>query len=260
MKNTFIIMLFRKQIPNLITLSNLTCGVLAIIFLFQGKYAVLPSLLILLGAVFDFFDGMVARLLRVSSKIGVELDSLADVITFGVAPSFIAFDLVQKAIGNGWNVGAITPVLPYLTLIMAPLSAFRLAKFNIDERQTHSFLGMPTPMNAFFWLSIPLIVEFSENKGLFRGIPPEGFYENWAAWLSNPWFVIIAAWVLGILLVTELPLFALKLKSLTWNGNAIPFTFLAISGILILLFSVVSIPFIVLLYVLLSIISNIRQQ
>ena len=252
--------MLRKQIPNIITLSNLMCGVLAIVFLLQGHNPLLPSLLILLGAVFDFFDGMVARLLRVSSKIGVELDSLADVITFGVAPSTIAFRLVQQAIDNGWNVGATTEFIPYLALIMAPLSAYRLGKFNVDERQTHCFLGLPTPMNALFWLSIPLIVEVSENHNMFWGIPLYDLYDMFAIVLSNPWFVVIMAWLLGILLVTELPLFSLKFKSLRWKENVIPFTFLILSTLLILLFSVISIPFIVFLYVLLSIISNTKYQ
>lgn len=252
--------MLRKQIPNVVTLSNLVCGVLAIIFLFQGRNPLFPSLFILLGAVFDFFDGMVARLLQVSSKIGVELDSLADVITFGVAPSMIAFQLVQQAIETGWNVGIVTEFIPYLTLIMAPLSAYRLAKFNVDERQTHCFLGLPTPTNALFWLSIPLIIEASKNQEMFWGIPLQGFYSGLAAVLSNPCFVVMMAWTLGILLVTELPLFSLKFKSFKWKENSIPFSFLILSAILITLFSAVSIPFIVFLYVLLSIISNIKQR
>ena len=183
------------------------CGGIASAFAFQADYR-MAVLFIILGAVFDFFDGMTARLLHVSSPIGKELDSLADVITFGLAPSAILFSLFRELQYPGaW--ASFRDLVPYTAFLMAAFSALRLAKFNLDERQSTSFIGLPTPANALFWSSLTL--------GL----------HTWL--LSLPCgivWLLAGMLVMSGLLVAELPLFALKFKSLSWKGNRIKYIFL----------------------------------
>ncbi len=202
----------KKHIPNTITCCNLICGCIATLFAFHAKtdescyfFAVL---FIVLGATFDFFDGMTARLLHVSSPIGKELDSLADVVTFGVAPSAILFSFF----GELQYPAFLEPArfyLPFAAFIMAAFSALRLAKFNLDERQTSSFIGLPTPANALFWGSLVL-----GQHAWLTSLP------NGILWL------LPAMLLFCYLLVAELPLFALKFKDLSWSHNAIRFIFL----------------------------------
>lgn len=197
----------KKHIPNTITCCNLICGAVATHFAFNANYKMAVTMIIL-GAVFDFFDGMTARLLHVSSPIGKELDSLADDITFGLAPSAILFSLL-KEMPYPECLSPVQSYLPYLAFIMAAFSALRLAKFNLDERQSTSFIGVPTPANALFWGSLTV-----------------GLHDQL---LSSPTYVcLILAGILlfSYLLVAEIPLFALKFKTLTWKDNWVKYVFL----------------------------------
>lgn len=229
-------MSIKKHIPNTITCCNLICGCIATYWAFCGIYDT-ALFFIILGAVFDFFDGMSARLLKVSSPLGLQLDSLADDITFGFAPSAILFDfLKQNATQLPWHY------LAYIAFVMAAFSALRLAKFNIDERQTTSFIGLPTPANALFWGS--LIVGGEE-------------------WLSSsPYYIYSVIAMLFIschLLIAEIPMFALKFKTWGWKGNEIKYIFILSCIPLLLLLGVSGIAAIIAWYVILSIATTKRN-
>lgn len=228
-----------RQIPNTITCCNLVSGCIAVSYAFDGLYAA-SFLFIVIGAVFDFFDGMSARLLGVSSPIGKELDSLADCITFGLAPSAIIYTFLAT---QPWLelVPVVGRYVPYTAFVMAAFSALRLAKFNLDERQTTSFIGMPTPANALFWAS--LVVGS----------------EAWLSSSSSPWtvagvvaLVLVCSW----LLVAEIPMFALKFKHWGWRGNELKYVFVITSAILLAVFRLSGFAAVVAWYVLLSVISN----
>ncbi|MGN0280831.1 MAG: CDP-diacylglycerol--serine O-phosphatidyltransferase [Prevotella sp.] len=226
-----------KHIPNALTSSNLICGCIATAFAFGGCYEK-ALLFIILGAVFDFFDGMSARLLNVSSPIGKELDSLADDVTFGVAPSAMTFGILSTNDYPIWLQG-ISSLLPYLAFIMAAFSAIRLAKFNLDERQATSFIGVPTPANALFWGS--LIVGFEDVLS------------------STPYMtllIIAMIFVCSYLLIAEIPLFALKFKHWGWKGNEVKYVFIVSSLLLLAIFDVAGIAVVIGWYVILAVISN----
>lgn len=231
----------KKQIPNLITACNLICGCLALMQIAEGEL-IYASLFVLGGAFFDFFDGMAARLLKVSSPIGAELDSLADVVTFGLVPAFLAFSLIKIENSYQW--------LPYVALIIAVFSAFRLAKFNVDERQTNSFIGLPTPANALFWISIPLMTWQMENGYSFISI------HLLVDFLTSLPVLLLLSIALSIALVAEIPLLSLKFKNLQWKDNKSRFLLVLISFVSILLFYFAAIPFIILLYFIISMIEN----
>ena len=194
--------MLKKHIPNTITCCNLISGCIATYFAFQGDYRT-ALLFIIIGAVFDFFDGMVARLLHVSSPIGKELDSLADDITFGFAPAAIIFSYLSALTANSqWPIA-------FLAFIMAAFSALRLAKFNLDERQALGFIGLPTPANALFWGA--LIGGLHGNQLYFEGME---------------WCIIVGIFISSYLLISEIPMFALKFKTWGWKGNEIKYIFL----------------------------------
>ena len=223
----------KKHIPNTITCLNLISGCIATYWAFQSNYE-LALLFIVIGAVFDFFDGMSARLLHVSSPIGKELDSLDDDITFGFAPSAIVFSYLnsQLSIVN-------CQFVPYLAFIMAAFSALRLAKFNLDERQALGFIGLPTPANALFWGS--LIVGCGD-------------------WLSSQpyafWLLLVGTFVSSYLLVSEIPMFALKFKTWGWKGNEVKYIFLITCIPMLLLLGVSGLAAIIAWYVILSVIHD----
>ena len=221
--------MIKKHIPNTITCLNLISGCIATYWAFQGNYE-LALLFIVIGAVFDFFDGMVARLLHVSSPIGKELDSLADDITFGFAPSAIVFSFLVPLTSH------LSPLTPYLAFIMAAFSALRLAKFNLDERQAMGFIGLPTPANALFWGA--LIVGMGDKM---TSLP----YAEYAILAG----IFISSW----LLVAEIPMFALKFKKWGWKGNEVKFIFLITCIPLLLLLEVSGLAAIIAWYVILSI-------
>ena len=231
--------MIKKHIPNTITCLNLISGCIATYWAFLGDYE-LALLFIVIGAVFDFFDGMSARLLHVSSPIGKELDSLADDITFGFAPSAIVFDWLHTLF-----LSQITPssdfaaymlaIASYSAFIMAAFSALRLAKFNLDERQAMGFIGLPTPANALFWGS--LIV---------------GLGDEIATLPYAPWIVIAMVFITSCLLVSEIPMFALKFKTWGWKGNEVKYIFLLTCIPLLLLLGVSGLAAIIAWYVILS--------
>lgn len=246
----------KRQIPNVITLFNFLCGVLSVVALLLWKEPVWASCFIICGAIFDFFDGMTARALKVSGAIGKELDSLADVVSFGVAPSLIAVNLLLENQCNYDFLRFGNGLICYLPLFMAIMSCYRLAKFNIDTRQTLSFIGLPTPANALIWLSVPIINYLQANTIVLWGIDSLNFHNFLQSIMNNPYFIIILSIIMGVLLVCEVPLFALKFKNLSWQDNKIKFIFLSFSLLFVILFNFYAIPFIILFYILLSLINN----
>jgi CDP-diacylglycerol--serine O-phosphatidyltransferase len=224
--------MLKKHIPNTITCCNLISGCIATYWAFEGDYQ-LALLFIVIGAVFDFFDGMSARLLGVSSPIGKELDSLADDVTFGFAPSAIVFSFLSSLTANSQLP------LAFLAFIMAAFSALRLAKFNLDERQAMGFIGLPTPANALFWGS--LIVGLGDSIAIL----PYAEYLLLAG-------VLISSW----LLVSEIPMFALKFKTWGWQGNEVKYIFLLTCIPLLLLLNVSGLAAIIAWYVILSAINH----
>ena len=204
--------------------------------------AKLALLFIVIGAVFDFFDGMVARLLHVSSPIGKELDSLADDITFGFAPSAIVFDYLCS-FHIHW------PVIPFLAFIMAAFSALRLAKFNLDERQALGFIGLPTPANALFWGSLIVgLQDWSEDYSLFT------------IHSSLPYIILVGTFISCWLLIAEIPMFALKFKTWGWKGNEIKYIFILSCIPLLLFLGVSGLAAIIAWYIILSIITTKKSK
>ena len=234
----FILNKIKRNIPNAITCGNLLCGCLAItqVFLDDLVWAVY---LVGIAAVLDFMDGFFARLLHVSSPIGKDLDSLADMVTFGVVPGMIMFKLAETTIEQG----AYAYEAEYLAFLIPVFSAIRLAKFNHDTRQSESFIGLPTPANAILITSIPLILIQTGNEQSFM-------------FLRNPYTLALISCVLSYLLIAELPLFSLKFKSFGWKGNEIRFMFLLLSLLLLITLHFVGIPLIIVLYIVMSVGNN----
>jgi len=230
----------KKHIPNTITCLNLISGCIATYWAFQGDYQ-MALLFIVIGAVFDFFDGMVARLLHVSSPIGKELDSLADDITFGFAPSAIVFDFLCKFHTHLFFI-------PYLAFIMAAFSALRLAKFNLDERQALGFIGLPTPANALFWGALIYTLQWKELLEPYQ-LPEIYFYG-----------ILVLLPISCYLLVSEVPMFALKFKTWGWKGNEIKYIFILSCIPLLLFLGISGIAAIIAWYVILSIITTKRNK
>jgi len=203
---------------------------------FQGRYE-WAAFFIILGAVFDFFDGMLARLVKAYSNIGKELDSLADDISFGMAPALMVFSLF-KEVHYPEFLSGLQEYVPYLAFLIAVFSALRLAKFNVDERQTSSFIGMPTPANALFWAS--LIV---------------GSHDFFVSPGFNAVYLFILVLITSVLLVAEIPMFSLEFKNLSWNDNKIRFIFLLVSIPLLIFFRISGIAAIIGWYILLSLLT-----
>ena len=230
-----------RNIPNSITCCNLISGCIAIAFAYEGKQEWALAFIII-GAVFDFFDGMVARLLHVSSPIGKELDSLADDITFGAAPAMMVFTFLHQLPYPDWLDGA-REYLPYVAFLIAAFSALRLAKFNLDERQATSFIGLPTPANALFWGS--LIVGGGTRLIHIPYALPVVLV-----------LIVLSCWML----VAEIPLFALKFKQWGWKGNETKYIFLITCIPLIVWLCMSSLAVIITWYVILSIYDNARRR
>ena len=222
-----------RNIPNTLTSCNLFSGCIAAYMAFHGNYKE-ALLFIVLGAMFDFFDGMTARLLHVSSPIGKELDSLADDITFGLAPAAIAFSLFKEVYYPDFLM-PVAGFMPYTAFLIAVFSGLRLAKFNIDERQTSSFIGMPTPANALFWASLAV--------GGHSFLISDNF---------NAIYLFVLVVVMSLLLVAELPMFSLKFKDLSWGHNKISYIFLIVSLPLLIIFQLSGIAAVIIWYILLS--------
>ena len=231
---------FTRQIPNTITCCNLISGCIATGCAFHSHFF-WAVIWIVIGAVFDFFDGMSARALGVSSPIGKELDSLADVVTFGVAPSAILFRLFCQVHYPEMLI-PLRDVIPYTAFIMAAFSALRLAKFNLDERQTTQFIGLPTPANALFWGSLVL-----------------GQHAFLVSLKFNAVFLFLFMLLFCMLLVSEVPMLALKFKDLSWEKNKEKFIFL-LGCLPCFLLGASCFAAIILWYVALSIITDVRAR
>jgi len=230
----------KKHLPNAITCLNLLCGCLALTFIFVEGNLVVGAYLVGLAAVADFFDGLVARALRVSSPIGKDLDSLADMVSFGVVPGAILFQLLQETLGPPAALGALA-YLPYAAFLVTVFSALRLAKFNNDTRQTNSFIGLPTPACTLVVASLPLIL---------AAHPAGSTALN--ALVLNSWVLLALTVLLSGLLVAELPLFALKFKNFGWADNRQRFVFLLVALALVVGLRAAAVPLVVLLYVAMS--------
>lgn len=225
--------MIKKSIPNFITLLNMLCGLIAIIFIFEGELWV-ASMFVALAALFDFLDGMMARLLNARSSIGKELDSLSDVVSFGVVPGLMVFKMLENS-NPEW--------LMYIALMIPLFAGLRLAKFNIDTRQTDSFLGLPTPACALFFCSMPLIDHFSPNSFMI-------------SFIHSQWTMLGAIVLISLLMVSELPLFALKLKGFSFKKNTVPYLFIIGSIVAITLLGFSALPIIIIGYVIVSLIIN----
>ena len=220
-------MQIKKHVPNTITLLNLFCGCIAVVSIAQGDF-LNGFLFVCLGIFLDFFDGFFARLFKVSSPLGLQLDSLADMVTSGVVPGYVVYSMLASVSEN--------PYLPFAGFIITLGACFRLANFNIDELQTDSFIGLPTPANALFFLSLPLITEFEL--------------------LRNSWFLIAVSLLSAYIMNAGISLFSLKIKKLNLKDNALPAIFIFLSVLLLAVFQFLGIPLVILLYVLLSIMNN----
>ncbi|TPN85410.1 CDP-alcohol phosphatidyltransferase family protein [Aquimarina algicola] len=250
-------MWIKKQIPNIITLLNLFSGCLAVVFAVEG-FLVVAAFFVILGIGFDFFDGLAARVLKVQSELGVQLDSLADMVTSGLVPGIIMYQLLSRVFGkpfyvlpNTWDSEQIFASFDwsYISLVgflITLASAYRLAKFNIDTRQTTSFIGLPTPANTLMIISLPLILSFQ--------------HELWiSTLLLNKWFLLGITLLSCYLLNAEIPLFGLKFKNWGFADNKIRYIFLLLSVILIVILKFLAIPLIILLYIVLSVFFKEKQ-
>lgn len=252
-------------LANLFTAANLISGVLAVLLACMGRLDLAPYA-IFAGAFFDFLDGFVARMMNTAGELGKQLDSLADMITFGVAPgvimmvvltvdgsmisSGVSVELIKSGFDNWFNglFEGSWDLLPLSGLIIPFFSLFRLAKFNLDTRQSESFIGVPTPANTLLFMTFPLVLNTLMGS--------EGGVSEVILFLFNPYFLLVLMIVMGLMMVSELPLFSLKVKHFKFKGNEIRFIFLLISLIFILVFKVWSIALIVFLYLVFSIIEN----
>ena len=218
----------KAQLPNFITLLNLLSGVVGILWVLEGQL-LYGAYFVILSAGFDFLDGFAARLLKVQSDMGKELDSLADVVSFGVLPGILLYSLTKAQTDS--------QVLPYLTLIIPMLSAYRLAKFNLDTRQSDRFIGLPTPANALLLSTLPHLV---------------AHWPELAPWVTSPIALVVIAWATSILLVSELPLIALKFKNSSFADNTYRYTLLCLGAFCFTWLQLAGIPLIIIAYLLLS--------
>lgn len=241
----------KKHIPNFITLLNLTSGVIAVILATQNQleYA---AYFVFLGIIFDFFDGFVARLLHEQSELGVQLDSLADMVTSGVAPGIVMFQLLRNA-DTDWEMIAYLKnfkemdFIPFLGILITLAAAYRLANFNINDKQSHDFIGLPTPAFTTFIMSFPLISSYSTFE--------------WSMNLVKDQYFLIVVTLLGsILMNSNLSLFSLKFTSFNLKANAVKFLFLLVSIVLFLILKVTAIPLIIVFYIALSVGNNLVEK
>jgi CDP-diacylglycerol--serine O-phosphatidyltransferase len=232
----------KKHIPNTITLLNLFCGCVALIFVSENQFE-MAFLFVCLGIFLDFFDGFFARLFKVSGPLGLQLDSLADMVTSGVVPGFVMYKMMLSS--NAAMAEGYLQFFPYLGFIITLGSCMRLAKFNIDTRQTDSFIGLPTPANALFILSLPLVLEnYSAESLMVLEI------------LTEKWVLLSIALFSAYILNAEIPLFALKIKKFNFKDNALQIIFLISSLLLLIFLHYLAIPLVIIFYVLLSVINN----
>lgn len=234
-------MTIKKQVPNTITLLNLFCGCIAMVFALKNDFE-MAFYFVSLGIFLDFFDGFFARLFQVSSPLGLQLDSLADMVTSGVVPGIVMYQMMGSSSGFP-KLDWIVEPFPFVGFLITLGSCYRLANFNIDTRQTDSFIGLPTPANALFILSLPLVLRDLDSFFVLE-------------LLTNP-FVLIGITLLSVyMLNAEIPLFSLKIKQMSLKKNALQFSFLLSSLVLLVVFQYAGIPLVIVLYVLLSVANN----
>lgn len=236
-----------KHIPNLITLLNVLSGCVAVVFAVRNQME-LTALFVFLGIVFDYADGLLARLLKVQSDLGIQLDSLADMITSGLVPGIVMFQLLSMSHTGGWNATTLADgasasgwrvLFPFFGFLITLASGYRLARFNIDENQVSSFIGLPTPANALLVLSLPLILLYHGNDALSNMI-------------LNPWFLVAFTLLSSFLLNAPIRLFALKFRNWSFKDNGLRYVFVIVSLVLLLTLQFLAIPVIVAFYILSS--------
>lgn len=232
------------HIPNAITLLNLLFGCLAIVSAFSGNPAGAAQLIIIC-AILDFLDGTAARILKAGSEIGKQLDSLADLISFGLAPAAIMFHYMRSSPDMIGSQNSLLSYLPYFAFLITICSALRLARFNIDTRQIHAFVGLPTPANALFFASIPLAITYSANQGIV--------YDALVSLTSNKLLMAATILFFSWLLISPVKMFSLKFKSLAVKDNLTRYVFLTLSAIFLLLMGWDSTPLVILLYIIMSV-------
>lgn len=239
-------------VPNTITSLNLLCGSLSVFFAVSGQLG-WAAVFVFAAAVFDFLDGFSARLLKAYSAIGKELDSLADLVSFGLAPSAMVFAMLQATLfGKIQAVQEIEArpdqwILLFSSLVITIAGAFRLAKFNTDDRQSEQFLGMPIPANAIFFASLALILELGTNQTV-------------VAIILNKYTLLVSVFVCSFLMVSELPMFSLKFKNLNLKKNALRFFFLGTTAVLLIVFQLYALPLVIVWYVLLSVVAYLTEK
>jgi CDP-diacylglycerol---serine O-phosphatidyltransferase len=224
----------RANLPNLFTLCNLLCGCIGLVFVSQDALAI-AAYLMWAAALLDFADGFVARAVKAYSELGKQLDSLADMVSFGVLPAYIMFALIDERTTH--------PILPFIAFLIAAFSALRLAKFNIDTRQTHAFIGVPTPANALLISSLPFILQNNNPLAFFQ-------------FLQNPVVLIVLTFLLSYLLIANIELMAFKFKQTGWKGNEVRYLFMIITLLLFLFLGIAAVPLIFVLYLILSVANN----
>ncbi|MEX0287833.1 MAG: phosphatidylcholine/phosphatidylserine synthase [Flavobacteriaceae bacterium] len=245
----------KQHIPNAITLLNVLSGCIATVFAVLNQLEI-AALFVFIGITFDFLDGLAARVLKAQGALGLQLDSLADVITSGLVPGIVMFQLFGMSSAGGWNIDTASGLswadlkvsfLPFLGFLITLASAYRLAKFNIDETQTTSFVGLPTPANALLILSLPLILLYHSNDTL-NGI------------ILNPWVLIGLTLLSCYLLNSRIKLFALKFKNWSFKDNALRYIFIIVSLVLLMTIKFLAVPAIIAFYILSSLLSNMTED
>ncbi|WP_461533326.1 CDP-alcohol phosphatidyltransferase family protein [Sinomicrobium sp.] len=242
----------KRHIPNILTLLNLFCGTVAVLYAVLGQFQ-LAALFVFAGIFFDFFDGFAARKLKVQSEIGLQLDSLADMVTSGVVPGIVMYQLLQRSlIPESWDTGIqvdlsqLQGFIPFIGLLIPLSSAYRLAKFNVDDDQKTSFTGLPTPANALFVLSLPLIFITQSSEFII-------------SLLHNTWFLVVISLLSSYILNAPIKLFALKFKTWGIKDNAIKYGFLLLCLILLAVLRFTAVPLIIILYLLISVVTPKRH-
>lgn len=235
----------KKHIPNFLTLLNLFCGCIAIVFISKSEFD-RAFYFVCLGIFFDFFDGFFARKFGVAGPLGVQLDSLADMVTSGVVPGYMMYVLLYNvqltSERNFQDLYAVNPtyLLPFIGFVITLGACYRLANFNIDTRQSDSFIGLPTPANALFVMSLPLII---------KGFP----FSNIDTFLFNKWVLLTITFLSAYVMNAEIPLFSLKIKNFSFTKYKLQVSFLIASVLMLIFLQVTAVPLIILLYVLLSV-------
>lgn len=269
------------SVPNLLSLGNLLCGCIAILNVIDGNIGS-AVYLVMLACVFDFLDGFAARGLKQGSPMGKELDSLADMVTFGVVPGMVMFQLIRYNLTTAYpsefvefGIGGydLFEYLPYCGFIVPLFSGLRLAKFNVDTRQSESFIGLPTLANALFICGIPLALQLNEavwSNNTFLDAQHWGGFSLWSRFgatpeaiigvLHSPWMLVGITVVFSFLLISEIPMFSFKVKNVKWQGNQIRYIFLAIAIGLAVWLKMAALPLIIVVYILMSVIYAIAKR